>query len=82
MSMTRAEAEARGWKIWSSARTPRWHGDDGRGEWWYGEISRPLHREMAPTLEDLLQMIAAYEIHRASRELSAPTVPTRERIPQ
>lgn len=74
--MTRAEAEQAGWTIWSAAREERWHGDESR-EWWFGEHSRPLHREQAESLEDLLGMIEVYELHRSSRGLAAPTVPVR-----
>lgn len=75
--MTRSEAEQLGWSIWSADREPRWEGDD-ETTWWYAEIARPLHREMAPDLEQLLSMVEAYTQHRSSRGLEAPTVPVKK----
>jgi hypothetical protein len=71
--MTREQAEAAGWKITCSSRTPRWDGDDEL-EWWIAELQSPLHREMAESLEHLLEMVEGYDQHRASRGLVGGTV--------
>lgn len=64
--MTRTEAEAAGWTI-SSDASPRWHGDDRVT--WIGECRGSVRRDMAYSLEDLLEQIDGYMAHRASRGL-------------
>jgi hypothetical protein len=67
--VTRAEAEAAGWKIWSVGLEPRWHGDD-RTSTWIAEKRGTARRDMAHSLDDLLEMVAGCEEHLASRGLA------------
>lgn len=58
--MTREQAISAGWNIQKTEKTPPCDGNTEL-EVSYGEVARPLHREQATTLEDLLAQIESYE---------------------